>query len=136
MSKYREIAIKAADYASKGNNPRLAWEKFANELYRDDTTGLIKPAATKSCPKSAFLGLAEDDEIIGIPEGKYTKSTANKRYAKTALRLLRENESLAESLLDLRDLVEKTEGKKIRNNQIDVVIALWCAKKFVGQESV
>jgi hypothetical protein len=126
-SKYAKVAIEAACAASDGVHPIAAWKASAAKEF------LGSPSSEhKSCPKSAFLGLAESGEIIGIKQGKYTKSTDNKRYAEAALKLLRANESWAKSPLELWLRVMEDSNKK-HNNQMDVVIALWRAKKFIGQ---
>ncbi len=126
-SKYAKVAIEAARAASDGVHPITAWKASAAKVFLSSPSG-----EHKSCPKSVFLGLAESGEITGIKQGKYTKSTANKKYAETALKLLRADESLAKSPRELWLRVMENSNKK-HNNQMDVVIALWHAKNFVGQ---
>lgn len=126
-SKYAKVAVEAADVASKGINPVTAWVSVAAKVFLGSPSG-----ERKNCPKSAFLGLAESGEIVGIGPGKYTKSTDNKRYAEMALQLLRANESWSKCPSALWLRVMKRSNKK-HNSQMEVVIALWHSNKFVGQ---
>ena len=126
-SKYGIIAVEAACAASKGVHPEIAWQASAAKIFPNS------PASEhKGCPKSAFLGLAELGEIAGIKPGKYIKSIDNKRYAKEALALLREDDSLSKDPIALWRRVMGGVDKS-HNSQMDVVIALWEARKFVGQ---
>lgn len=127
QSKYAIIAVEAASASSQGLNPLDAWKVEAAKIFVNSPS-----SEHKSCPKSVFLGLAELGEIVGVKPGKYTRSIDNKRYAKTALTLLRENESWSKNPLQLWIRVIDGSDKKY-NYQMDVVIALWNAKKFVGQ---
>ena len=95
-SKYGIIAVEAACAASKGVHPEIAWQASAAKIFSDSPS-----SEHKGCPKSAFLGLAELGEIAGVEPGKYTKSIDNKRYAKDALALLRENDSCSNDPLTL-----------------------------------
>ena len=83
----------------------------------------------KSCPRNAFLGLAEDGLIVGVPSGQYTRSKLNKRYATRAVCLLRQKPYLANTSSELWRLVMSAEHdrNKTHNNQMDVVTALWAA---------
>ena len=125
-SKYGIIAVEAACAASHGVDPLTAWKVSAAKIFADSPS-----SEHKGCPKSAFLGLAELGEIAGVKPGKYTKSIDNKRYAKDALALLREDDSLS---IDPSALWTRIMGDvdKSHNSQMDVVIALWEARKFVG----
>ena len=105
----------------------MAWEASAAKIFAHSPTSEHKP-----CPKSTFLGLAELGEIAGVKPGEYTTSIDNKRYAKDALALLRENESRSNDPLALWKRVMGGVDKK-HNSQMEVVIALWEARKFVGQ---
>ncbi|WP_394782263.1 DUF6979 family protein [Undibacterium sp.] len=118
-SNYGSIAIEAASAAAKGVSPILAWEIAAAKKFPNSPT-----SATKNCPKCAFLGLAESGEIIGIPSGSYTKSKDNKKYALSALSLLRSRKL---TLISSKDLwIRVMEGvDKQHNSQMDVVLALW-----------
>lgn len=130
-SKYALVAVEAACAASQSAQPISAWKAAAAKIFIDSPS-----SEHKSCPKSVFLGLAEAGEIIGVKKGKYTLSKNNKRYAEIALMLLRSNESLAKSPLDLWLRVMEVEGANIKHNsQMDVVIALWQAKKIVAQKT-
>ena len=129
-SKYGIIAVEAACAASHGVDPLTAWQVSAAKIFSDS------PASEhKGCPKSAFLGLAELGEIAGVKPGKYTKSIDNKRYAKDALALLRENDSFSKDPLILWKRVMCGVDKS-HNSQMEVVIALWEARKFVGQRKL
>ena len=126
-SKYGIIAVEAACAASHGVETLTAWRASAAKIFADS------PASEhKGCPKSAFLGLVELGEIAGVKPGKYTKSIDNKRYAKEALALLREDDSLSKDPIALWKRVMGGVDKS-HNSQMDVVIALWEARKFVGQ---
>ena len=126
-SKYGIIAVEAACAVSNGVSPLTAWQVSAAKIFAHSPT-----SEHKGCPKSAFLGLAELGEIAGVKPGKYTKSIDNKRYAKDALAILRENESWSNDPLALWKRVMGGVDKS-HNSQMDVVIALWESRKFVGQ---
>ena len=126
-SKYGIIAIEAACAASHDVDPLTAWQVSAAKIFADSPS-----SEHKGCPKSAFLGLAELGEIAGVNPGKYTKSIDNKRYAKDALALLREDDSLSNDPLGLWRRVMGGVDKS-HNCQMDVVFALWEARKFIGQ---
>jgi len=126
-TKFDITALKAANLAARGIHPPQAWQTAAMEVFPDN------PASqAKGCPKSAFLGLAEEGHIKDIRPGRYTTSLDNKRYALTALELLRLDESLALEPKELWCRVINGVAKQ-HNNQMNVVIALWNAKKFLGQ---
>ena len=126
-SKYGIIAVEAASAASHGVDPLTAWQVSAAKIFAHSPT-----SEHKGCPKSAFLGLAELGEIAGVKPGKYTKSIDNKKYAKDALVLFREDDSCSKAPLILWKRVMGGVDKS-HNSQMDVVIALWEARKFVGQ---
>jgi hypothetical protein len=129
LTKYSMIAMKAVETASKGMHPITAWETAAAEVFPNSPSG-----RAKACPKSSFLGLAENGFLTGIPSGRYTKSESNKRYAIVALQLLRGDNSLSINPKTLWSKVMLIEGaEKVHNHQMEVVAALWRAKKFVGQ---
>ena len=118
MSKYSEIAVKAAKILKDGeeSSPIDAWKKFAQEVFPDSIS-----AQQKGCPKSAFLGLCEDGRLYGVPKGNYTTSTLNKMYALKGLELLLGNPSLTEI-----EVWKKISDKKY-NQQIHVVKSLLVA---------
>jgi hypothetical protein len=126
-TKYDVVAVKAASLAGGGMYPLQAWQSAAMEVFPDNLA-----SQAKGCPKSAFLGLAEDGFIKDIRPGRYTTSLDNKRYALTALELLRLDESLASDPKELWRRVMKGVTKQ-HNSQMNVVIALWNARKFVMQ---
>ncbi len=119
MNKYAEIAIKAADLCRSGAAPRDAWQKAASEVFPGK-----QASQDKVCPRSAFLGLAEEGLIQGIPKGSYVRSPDNKRYAMEALSMIKGNPALAEKPDELWEVVMAGE-KKQHNNQMHVVSALW-----------
>lgn len=127
FSKFGLAAVKAADLAMRGLHPSDAWGAVANTVFPDSPSSQVK-----GCPKSAFLGLAEEGYIVGIPPGRYTTSVDNKRYAVDALRLLQRNDKLADNPQELWRQVMKGEIK-VHNHQMNVVTALWRARKFVCQ---
>ena len=119
MSKYAELATEAAAVIRTGTPVVEAWELVAHRVFPD------QPASrAKGCPKCAFLGLAEEGLIKGVPGGRYTKSQSNKAYALKALSLLRNNPSLADDSEALWQRV--MEGvEKQHNQQMNVVAGLW-----------
>jgi hypothetical protein len=118
MSKYGDVARKAAIKARAGVNPIDAWKQSAMEVFPTK-----KASRNKGCPRCAFLGLAEDGLLKGVPSGSYTDSYDNKRYAVEAVRILRQRPELAENIAELWGRV--SEGNKKHNGQLDVVVALW-----------
>nr|WP_211327928.1 hypothetical protein [Kushneria sinocarnis] len=105
--------------AQSGVDPVNAWQRAAENEFVDRVA-----AIKKGCPKSAFLGLAEEGHIQGIPSGSYTTSKRNKRYALELFRLLKGDHGLVD---DRRTLWVRACGPehKAHNGQMDVVIALW-----------
>jgi hypothetical protein len=127
-NKYGVVAQRAAELARNGWNPVDAWQSIAASIFPDSRT-----SQKKGCPKSAFLGLAEGGHIDGIPAGKYTTSTENKRYAIDALHHLQRDGTLASRPNDLWRQVVK--GASIKHNgQMNVVLALWQVKDFICQK--
>ena len=122
MSKYGKVAGMAADDARLGGAPKDAWGRAAERVFPNQ-----KPSQDKSCPRCAFLGLAEEGLVVGIPRGKYTNSTHNKRYAIRAVELLREQPHLSDVPRSLWRLVvqEEPNPNKVHNDQMDVVVSLW-----------
>lgn len=118
MSKYGQVAINAAGVARSGKNPVDAWRRAAQRMFPAQ-----KASREKGCPKCAFLGLAEDGLIKGIAKGSYTKSSDNKQYAVSAVKLIRANQSLINDKGTLWQRVSG--GHKQHNGQLDVVIDLW-----------
>jgi hypothetical protein len=129
LNKYASLAVCAADAAAAGLNPAEAWENAAAAVFPNSTA-----SRRKGCPKSAFLGLAESGQIAGIAAGKYTRSRENKSYALAALELLRASGSRSENPKDLwKKIMSFKNMNKVHNSQMDVVLALWRAKRFLGQ---
>ncbi|MBD3351569.1 MAG: hypothetical protein GF364_08785 [Candidatus Lokiarchaeota archaeon] len=118
MSKYGQVAIDAARAARKGASPVDAWKEAAHRMFPTQ-----KASRDKGCPKCAFLGLAEDGLIKGVPRGSYTNSADNKRYAVNAVGQIRANANLLNDKRTLWKLVSG--GAKQHNGQIDVVVDLW-----------
>lgn len=123
-AKFGLAAVKATELAVRGVEPADAWRSVALGIFPGSPDN-----QEKSCPKSAFLGLAEAGHIAGISPGKYTTSLDNKRYALDALRLLQANSTYAENPDELWRRVLKGERKK-HNDQMNVVIALWKSRKL------
>ena len=122
MSKYGELARLAAKGARSGTAPRQAWEEAAKTVFPNQSA-----SRDKSCPRDAFLGLAQDGLVDGVPSGQYTKSKLNKRYATRAVCLLRQKHTLANAPSELwRHVMSKERDRnKKHNGQMDVVTALW-----------
>ena len=112
----------AADDGREGGAPKDAWRRAAERIFPNQ-----KSSQDKGCPRCAFLGLAEEGLIVGIPRGKYTNSADNKRYAIRAVELLREQPHLSDAPHCLWRLVvrEEPDPDKSHNNQMDVVVSLW-----------
>ena len=131
MSKYGKVAVMATEDARKnGEAPwkgvlRDTWNRAAQRIFPNQES-----SQEKSCPLCAFLGLAEDGFIKGIPPGQYIHSTKkmSKQYAILAVEVLREMPYLCDApRTKLWDCVmQRVRGrKKAHNNQMDVVIGLW-----------
>ncbi|WP_444900511.1 DUF6979 family protein [Microbulbifer sp. VAAC004] len=118
MNNYSTIAVKAAELLMKGeeSSPLQAWHNSAQVVFPDSVS-----AQEKGCPKSAFLGVCEEGYVCGVPKGKYTSSTLNKRYALRGLELLRDDPSLTEM-----ELWKHVSNKKY-NQQMHVVKSLFDA---------
>ena len=63
----------------------------------EEELGFSKSKIDKGCPRNAFLGLCSQGLIKGIPKGNYTTSEKNLNYAKEAVRILREDNSLCDN---------------------------------------
>ena len=124
-STYGRIAVIAAKKAAKGKDARLAWEETA------DT------AASKCCPRAAFLGLIHAGLITGVPGDSNRLPGKNARYALVALDLLRHGSSHSSKPTALwGEVMKKVQGgNKKHNSQMHVVTALWNEKIFVGQST-
>ena len=122
MSKYGELARLAATGARNGTAPRQAWEEAAKTVFPSQSA-----SRDKSCPRDAFLGLAQDGLLVGVPSGQYTRSELNRRYATRAVDLLRREPYLANTPSQLwrRVMFAERDRNKTHNNQMDVVTALW-----------
>lgn len=91
MSAYEMIAVLSVEKIHAGIDPVLAWQKSASEIFPAK-----KASREKSCPRSAFLGLAEEGLICGVSAGKYTNSVLNKQYAVDAVDMLQVNGELVD----------------------------------------
>ena len=121
MSQYGKVACLAAKRARNVMEPEQAWKESAKEVFPDKP-----PSRNKVCPRCAFLGLAEDGLIVGIPSGSYTNSRDNKRYAVEGIKLLRKEPNLCDCPSKMWDRIMGIMGKnKTHNNQMEVVAALW-----------
>ena len=119
MSKYEDLAKSAAEKARTGIDPQQAWESAALEVFPTQ-----KSSRNKGCPKGAFLGLAEEGMIRGIPAGNYTRSLDNKQYAVDAVSILKTRPELSNDPSELWKAVMSGRSKQ-HNEQMSVVIALW-----------
>ena len=81
----------------------------------------------KGCPRDAFLGLAEDGYVVGVPAGNYTKSVKNKKYAIAGVNLLRDEPQLCNNISEMwrKLMLDEKDKEKNHNNQLEVVAALW-----------
>ncbi len=120
--KYGKAAICATELIRTGkcDNPREAWNIACKEQFLPHQETSIK----KGCPKGAYLGLCEEGKIEDVPEGKYTTSEKNKRYALIALDILQSSPRLAKEKL-WGKVLERAETEIRHNNQLDVVLALF-----------
>ena len=121
MSKYGTIAVRAAKRVREENGlcPISAWKTSAEDIFPEQ-----KASQEKGCPRNAFLGLAEEGLIRGVPPGRYTRSLDNKDYALEAVKLLRISPDLSDDPKQLWECVMHGRNKQ-HNGQMDVAIALW-----------
>lgn len=116
---YGRVAILAAILCREGTPPDDAWRTAAAQVFPD-----APESRKKSCPRDAFLGLAEEGLIAGVSAGSYTRSRKNKRYALDALAALEADRTLVTSRRRLWWKVMQDQDKQ-HNGQMDVVLALW-----------
>ena len=119
MSKYEDVAKRAAETARTGIDPLQSWQSSALEVFPTQ-----KSSRNKGCPKCVFLGLAGEGMIRGVPAGNYTQSIDNRQYALDAVNLLRARPELSN---DPSGLWEEVMAGRIKqhNEQMSVVVALW-----------
>jgi hypothetical protein len=127
ITKYGQTALKATELIARGFEPPDAWQSAANSIFPDS-----RENQKKGCPKGAFLGLAAAGHLVGAPPGDYTTSVDNKRYAIDALRLLQRHPELAATPDELWRRVLRG-SRKVHNDQMGVVTALWMHRKFICQ---
>jgi len=120
MGKYGNAAVMAAKLYQDGlaTTPNNAWELAIVNFFP-----FSKSAQAKGCPRGAFLGLCENGNITGIPEGIYCRAEKNKKYALKALDILRKEPHLSQNENKLWCRVMDGE-RKIQNHQMDVVISI------------
>ncbi|UJR54370.1 DUF6979 family protein [Dickeya zeae] len=123
MGIYGKAAIAAVSIYDSINrpDPRECWEDsiilFTNS----------KDSQEKGCPRSAFLGLCQDEYVKGISKGNYLSSDSrNKRYAVVAAELVLKEPERKYSKAELwRNATENhPDAAKNQNGQMDVVMAL------------
>jgi hypothetical protein len=122
MKKYNNYGLCAKEAVLNGNDPINSW-KIAIE---NNLTS--KSSKIKACPKNAFLGLCEEGLVKGIKSGSFFKSkkpNLNKKYAITAVDILKENSNLSKKELWGKVSERLNLGNKRHNSQMDVVLALW-----------
>ena len=77
MNGYGKSAVYAVNLIkSEKVTPRAAWEMATKKFFTPGSSSQIK-----GCPRCAFLGICGEGFVKGVPSGKYTTSTKNKRYA-------------------------------------------------------
>ena len=121
MSKYGQTAVQATALVSGGSvqSPTDGWEVAVQRIFPNQ-----EASQKKGCPKNTYLGLCEEGLVKGVPQGDYTRSQDNKRYALEAVQLLRGNSALASDRSLLWKAIMKGENK-VENYQMDVVLTLW-----------
>lgn len=119
MNTYAQIAINVVNQALKANiDPVDSWDKYSNLAFGTGTA-----AASKSCPKTTFLGLCEEGYIKGINPGHYTRSILNKEYGLRAVDFIKEDNKLVDKPEELWQKI--TNGYKKHNGQMAVVCELY-----------
>ena len=129
MNKYAQAAIEATKICSEDKqiSPRMAWDQVTSLIFGKDTS-----SQKKGCPRDAFLGLCEEGLVKGIPAGNYCNSLKNKRYALSAVALLKKDSAISDQPpMVLWKCVMKGE-QKVHNSQMDVVIALWKSNLLIS----
>jgi hypothetical protein len=121
MSKYGEAAVRAVKLFTSGevDTPEGAWNNATIYYFGENTS-----SQSKGCPRGAFLGLCEEGLIKGIPRGTYCNSIMNKRYAVSAVSILKRNPNRQLDSTALWRIVLGGIEKK-HNSQMDVVLSLW-----------
>jgi len=101
------------------------WDEVAEEIIKQ--SGYSETTIKKGCPKKTFLSLCEAGVVLGIPPGIYCESDENRKYALTALVVLRTNCNRHYFSEELWQEVLKQLGisQKRHNQQMDVVLVLW-----------
>ena len=124
LNKYGQTAIDAVTIYKTTNCPKEAWKLAISKTFSSSLS-----SQEKGCPKSAFLGLCEDGWIKGIPEGNYTRSAKNKKYAIQTVKFLKKNSDVSFSTTELWETA--VNNGISHNSQMDVVLALW-EKGFIN----
>lgn len=125
MNKYGKAAVLAVEKAHNGLCPKAAWMEAVCKVFPESPTSW-----EKGCPRAAFLGLAEEGLVRGIPRGCYTRSKDNKEYALRAVELLEGYPDLFNDPGKMWKCVMDGR-KKEPNRQMHVVAALWKAEYIV-----
>jgi hypothetical protein len=118
MGQYGRVALLARELyvTGRAHTPREAWVLAAAQIISSMSS------REKCCPRDAFLGLCAAGLVDGIPQGDYTRSEENKRYAIAAAAKLKSSPALA---ANKTSLWARVAGQKKPNSQMDVVVALW-----------
>ena len=119
MSRYSELACLAVELVRTGASVPDAWQEAALHIFPTQPASRVK-----GCPRCAFLGLAEEGFIKGVPKGSYTNSRSNKTYALEALTILRKSPKLSDDPEKLWRRVMAGVDKQ-HNQQMNVVVGLW-----------
>jgi hypothetical protein len=123
FNKYGEATLKAIELNSSKNELMDSWFFAVKDVFPNSIS-----SQEKSCPKNAFLGMCEEGYVKGVESGSYFKSkkpNLNKKYAITAIDILKENPNLSKKELWDKVKEELSLGDKRHNSQMDVVLALW-----------
>lgn len=119
MTKYAETAQAAARIVTgRKTSPESAWDEAAERMFPTQLA-----ARAKSCPRQAFITLANTYFAAEAPAPKGASKSKNGIYALEAVQALRKDPRLVNSKADL--WARTSGGAKKHNSQMDVVIALW-----------
>ena len=123
---YGRVALDAVRRyrVAPADGPREAWKWAVRREFPSKI-----PSQEKPCPRVAFLGLCEEGLVKGIPARAYTRGVLNKEYTIAAYVALSKNPALCRDRSRLWKLA--LAPKEItENQQLDVLLALWCAKRL------
>lgn len=138
MGKYGFTAVRSTELLRSGHQSASeAWRVAAEEVFAD-----APESRDKVCPREAFLGLCAAGLVRDVSPSTCPEpsTSANRRYAVTAVRLLEADAHLVRgSKIDLWRQVLRELGmdpKKKPNEQMDVVLALLNHGLLLSQATV